>query len=99
MQSTHEFLQAVKARHSVKSDYALAPLLGVTRASISRLQSGKDFMGDSTAIKVAKLLEIDARYVLACTHAERAKEETEKAVWQGFAALFPQDTPERFCIM
>lgn len=96
MNTTRDFLQAVKARHCVRSDYALAPLLGVTRASVSRLQNGKDFLGDSTAITVGKLLQIDPAFVVACAHAERAKETAEKSLWQGLADRL---APETLCIM
>lgn len=81
MNSTIAFLDAVKARHGAPSDYSVAKLLGVTHQAISRWRIGKDFMGDSTALTVARLLEIDPAYVIACAHAERAKKADERAVW------------------
>lgn len=82
MTTTCDFLDAIKARHGLPSDYALAAKIGITRSSVSRLRNHKDTLGDSTAIKVAELLEIDAGYVAACAHAERAKRADEKALWQ-----------------
>lgn len=82
MKATVQFLDAVKSRHSIPSDYALAPMLGITRAQVSRLRHGKDFFSDVTAMKVAGLLEIDAGIVVASAHAERAKSEGEKALWR-----------------
>lgn len=82
METTLHFLDAVKARHGLKSDYSLAPLLGITRSAVSKFRSGKDFFGDSTAIRVAELLEIDPAIVLASVHAERAKSEAEKTAWR-----------------
>lgn len=82
METTLQFLDAVKTRHGLTSDYSLAPILGVTRSAVSKFRSGKDFLGDSTALRVAELLEIDAGIVLAAVHRERAKTESEKAAWK-----------------
>jgi hypothetical protein len=81
MQTTLHFLDAVKARHELPSDYALAPLLGITRSEVSRLRNRKNYLGDSTAIKVAELLEIDSGIVIAAVHAERAKSDAERTAW------------------
>lgn len=97
--TTIGFLDALKARNGGASDYAIAKILGVTQQTVSRWRVGKDFLGDSTAIKVGKLLEIDPRYVVACAHAERAKTDDEKTVWQGFAALLPDSGKLPICIM
>lgn len=82
MRTTVDFLDAVKARHALPSDYSLAPVLGITRAEVSRLRNRKSALGDSTALQVAKLLDIDPAQVIASAHAERAKHPEEKAVWQ-----------------
>lgn len=95
MKTTVEFLDAVKASKSVPSDYALAPVLGVTRSQISRFRNGKDYLGDSTAIRVAELLELPPAFVVACVHAERSKEKAEFSLWQGIAARFEPS----ICIM
>lgn len=84
MKTTIEFLDAVKAKHGVASDYALAPILGVTRSAMSKYRQKKDFLGDSTAIRVAELLEIDPLIVVASVHFERSKIDQEKALWKGF---------------
>lgn len=81
MRTTVEFLDAVKDRNSLTSDYALSNLLGITRSAVSALRNKKDFMGDSTAIRVAELLDLHPGYVMACCHAERAKKAEEKAAW------------------
>ena len=82
MQTTNAFLDAVKAKTGVPSDYAIAKILGVTQQTVSRYRVKKDFLGDSTAIRVAGILEIDAAIVIACAHAERAKSEQEREVWE-----------------
>lgn len=85
MQRTIDFLDAVKARHSLVSDYQLAPFLGVTRSCVSRMRVGKDYLGEKTALRVAEALEIEWSYVVACANAERAKDPLMKAKWASMA--------------
>lgn len=84
--NTIALLDAVKARHGLKSDYAAAELLGMTRSQISRYRNGQDFFGDEVAIKVASLLGEDPGLILLHVHAERAKDDTSRAVWRGLTA-------------
>lgn len=82
MQTTSDFLDAVKAKRGLASDYALAKLLGITTSGVSAYRTKRTFLGDSQAIHVAELLEMDPAIILAAVHAERAKTEPEKAVWR-----------------
>jgi len=82
MKTTVEFLDALKAKTGAPSDYALAPILGVTRSAVSRYRNEKDYFSDEMALKVASILEIEPFIVLAAVHAERAKTEPEKAAWK-----------------
>ena len=82
MKTTIEFLDELKARKGGISDYAVAKILGVTQQTISKYRVGKDYLGDSTAIRVAELLEINPAIVVSAVHAERSKSEQEKAVWR-----------------
>lgn len=81
MNTSIEFLDAVKARHSVPSDYKLSFLLGITQQEVSKLRNQKSFLGDQTALKVAELLDLSPGIVLSAVHAERAKVPAEKAAW------------------
>ena len=81
MTTTLQFLDAVKARHSIESDYKLAKLMGVGQQTISNYRNRKSTMDDSMVLKVANLLEEDPGIVLAAVHAERAKRPEEKAAW------------------
>lgn len=81
MKTTCDFLDAVKSKHGLASDYALASVLGITRSSVSKFRVGKDFLGDSTAIRVAQLLEMDPAKIIASVHFERAKKDDERAAW------------------
>lgn len=83
MKTTIDFLNAVKAAKNLTSDYQLAKFLGLTQSSISLSMSGRTYLGDESAIKVAEALKIDPAQVIASVHYERAKKEEEKAVWRG----------------
>lgn len=98
MRTTIQFLDALKARNGGASDYAIAKIIGCTRSQISKYRTGRDFFGSETAITVANLLEIDAGFVLACCHAERARSERERQEWQGIAALFPKSIKALFVL-
>ena len=82
---TVEFLDAVKRRHDLPSDYAAAALIGLTRSQVSKYRNGKDYFGDDTCERVAELLSLDAGYVMACVHAERAKTPSVRQVWEALA--------------
>jgi Phage related protein/Helix-turn-helix len=88
MKTTVQFLDAVKAKHNLPSDYALAKILGITRSGVSKFRVGKDYLGEDTAIKVAELLDLDPGYVMVCIASERAKNPQVKAAWKYTAQLF-----------
>lgn len=81
MTSTVELLDRLKLHRAIPSDYQLAKALGVTQQTISRYRVGKDSFSDSTALKVAELLDMDPAIVAATAHAERAKSDPERAMW------------------
>lgn len=85
MQTTVEFLDAVKEKHGIPSDNQLAIRLGSTRSSVSNYRGKKNYLEDEVAVKVAALLEIDPAYVMACIHAEREKNQEVKKVWSRMA--------------
>ncbi len=82
MNTTIEFLDALKAHTGATSDYALAPILGITRSAVSKYRNKHDFFSDAMAIKAAQILEIDTDFALLAIRAERARTPDEKAVWR-----------------
>jgi len=86
MRNTLEFLDAVKARHQLTSDYQLAKFLGVRQATISGYRNGSRALDETMAMKVAAALALDPAHVLACIAAERAKDEAIKKAWRRAAA-------------
>lgn len=85
METTNELLDQVKARHGLKSDYALAAKLGMTRSLISAYRTNKRMLGDEAAMRVAELLAIDPAYVFASMEAQRTQNEAARAVWERLA--------------
>lgn len=83
---TLDFIDAVKRHREISSDYACAQVLGITRSQLSRYRNGRDYFGDETAVKVADMLGMDAGYVMACIHAERASNPEIRVRWEGVAA-------------
>jgi len=86
MKTSNDFVRAIRARHNVLSDYALAKLLGITRSAVSEHKLGlSKAFGDQTGYRIAELLDLDPGYVLASLAAERAKTPEVKRVWQRMA--------------
>ena len=88
--TTVEFIDAIRAKHNLPSDYAAKKLLSVSRATISNYRTGKQFFDDAVALRAAELLDLSPGHVLACIHEERAKRPQVKAAWHQVArALAP----------
>ncbi|WP_229415648.1 helix-turn-helix domain-containing protein [Pseudoduganella armeniaca] len=71
--NTLEYLDAVKRRHGITSDYALAKLLKIGQPAISAYRNGRRIIDDDTALAVAVALEVNPLAVIAAANAERAK--------------------------
>lgn len=91
--NTIEYLQAVKTRLDITSDYALAARLGITRSAVSKLQQGGVSFSDDVALTIAEILKLNPLVVIASANAERAKTPEMRARWmdviQGFLTLLP----------
>jgi len=86
--NTLEYLDAVKAKLGIESDYALAASLGVTRSAVSTFMRGKGIFGDDVALTVAEILQINPLEVIAAANAERAKTPEQKARWTNLVEKF-----------
>lgn len=83
--NTREYLAAVKAKHNIASDYALAKLLNVSRHRVSEWQSGKGAMGPLMCFKVAELLGEQPAGVIAeieLERAEKAEKDEDADAWK-----------------
>lgn len=84
MHSIVELFDAVKTAQSIKSDYRLAQLLGVTDSAINAVRKRNGSVSDATALKIAELAGLPDDYVVACAHAHRATDQ-ERPVWERIA--------------
>lgn len=101
--NTPEYLDALRAKLNLPSDYALAKQLGLTRQAISNYRAGTNHFEDEIAMEVAKILEMHPGIVLLDMRRQRAKNPETKAVWttlaekfsMGFEVLISHATPRR----
>jgi transcriptional regulator with XRE-family HTH domain len=81
MKTTVEYLDALRERLDLPSDYAASKVLGVTRAAASKWRQGRTTFDDLTACKVADILGIEPLEVIAACNFERASDERSREVW------------------
>lgn len=88
MKTTIEYLDMIKRKLSLPSDYALANALGITRESVSQLRNGKTSMGIETALKAGEFLGIDGHAIYADSQIERAKKPEIREFWLSISEKF-----------
>lgn len=91
MLTTNEFLDAVKAKHGIASDYKLGQFLELSENAVSHYRKGRSLFDTSVSLKVADALGIDRAFVVACVEherAERAGKDQEAAMWEIVAGKF-----------
>lgn len=87
-----DFLDAVKARHKLTSDYQLAKHLRWPQPRVSMYRTGRREFDDDSALQIAAELTLDPAYVLACIAAARAKRADIKRHWLAAARLLKTGT-------
>lgn len=90
--NTVEFLDAVKARHKLATDYKLAKFLGWTPQRLSGYRIGRREFDDDSCVQIAAALEVPPAYVMACIAAARAKRADIKKHWLAAARLLKTGT-------
>jgi len=85
---TVEYLDAVKARLELPSDYQLAKVLGVTTQSITQYRSGRSALGIETAMKAGEILRVDGHKIYADGQIERAKNSAQSDFWREISEKF-----------
>lgn len=94
MIDTLQFFDLIKTRHNLRSDYELARRLLITPASVSLHRKKPHGMDNLLALRVAKMLDYPAEYVLSCAACERAKCTEEKQVWMRLNACLERHLDE-----
>ncbi len=88
MQTIDTLLDQVKAKHGIKSDYKLAPFLGVTQNTVANWRHARSRPDDNTLARMADLAGVDpiTVEVLAVQfQAERSQSEDVRKMWQSIA--------------
>ena len=93
MKTTIEFLDAVKEKLGIESDYGLAKRLGFPLSTMSNYRTGRRVLDDDAALTVALALDVHPFNVIAAINVERAKTPETRARWmnviEGFLSLLP----------
>ena len=85
---TLEYLEAVKIRRGITSDYALAKVLGVTQSAVSSYRTGNSRINDDVALTIAEILGLHPIEVIAQANAERAKTPEQRQRWSSVMEKF-----------
>lgn len=101
--NTTEYLDLVRRKLGLPSDYALQKPLGVSKSQLSKYRTGNDSMSDVMAMRVAELCGLPAAQVLLDMHMERSKTPEIRAAWadimekisESFKALLLGASPRR----
>lgn len=67
------------------TDYRLHQVLEVSKSAVSNWRVGKGSFSDTTALKIAELLNENPSYLLALAAAERATDEAAQKAWASLA--------------
>ncbi|KFX61032.1 helix-turn-helix domain-containing protein [Paraburkholderia fungorum] len=83
MKTTVEYLDALREKLHLPSDYAAAKVLGVTPSTVSKYRLGRSVFDEKVAIQAAELIGIDPLEVISACKAESASDDHIRAVWTG----------------
>ncbi|MES2367190.1 MAG: hypothetical protein V4563_15035 [Pseudomonadota bacterium] len=97
--NTPEYLDLVRERLHLPSDYALQKPLGVSKQLISNYRTGKEILSDTVALRVAEIIGMHPGLVVLDMHRQRSKTSEEATIWddiyKGFRTLLPHAKIER----
>ena len=91
--TTNEFLDAVRERYGLLSDYRLAQFLKLGQTTISSYRTERSRLHDTVCVDVARALNIDPRYVLATIAAERSPVPEIAGYWRSVARVIKSGAP------
>lgn len=84
MKTTAQYLDAIREKYELPSDYAVAMKLGISRHAPSNYRHCKNAFDNHTCLLVARALETPLEQVIADMEIQREKDEKKKADWLGF---------------
>lgn len=88
MNATNRWLDAVKKRLDLSSDYQLGKVLSISSSRIGNYRSNPArVMDDDLAVKVAEVLKVPAARIIGELHAEKAKSPDVRAAFLRIAQM------------
>lgn len=87
---TYEYLDLVREKLHLPSDYALQKPLGISKTQLSNYRNGRDSLSDSMCLRIAEICGIDAAQVMLDAHLERSKTPEIRAAWEAMMRAYSQ---------
>lgn len=84
MKTTAEYLDEIKSKTGIESDYGVAMKLGLSRFAVSNYRHCKNAFDNHTCLIVARTLGTPLEQVIADMELQREKDEKKKADWLSF---------------
>ena len=82
MKTCNDYLDACKAKLGLNSDYQLCKIFGWSSGKIGNYRKNRSSFDVHASIQVAELLEISPEEIIAAASFERAKDDSERAIWE-----------------
>lgn len=76
------YIDAAKKKLNIDSDNALSIEMGLTRSAVSRYRTHKSFFDDYACFKLAEILEVDARVIMAEMRLIKEKDPEKSEFWK-----------------
>lgn len=81
MKTSRDYIDELKQKLAIKSDYEIAKELGISFQSVSFYRLGKRALDDYTASRIADELGIEPMQIVAAANLEREKCEKKRGYW------------------
>lgn len=91
MSNTLKLLERVRERTETKSNYAVYSALSVQAGVFKRWIEGTGYPGNAAAFKIAEILEMDAKAIIALIEEDKAESKEARAYWR---SLCPESVRE-----
>lgn len=82
MKTVDNYLDSLKKKYDIKSDYALAKFLGISKQRITTYRQGRASFNTEFSIIIAKFLGLDPLEVISAMHAVREKDSLARSFWK-----------------
>ena len=82
MKTVDDYLDSLKKKYELKSDYALAKFLGISKQRITTYRQGRSSFNTEFSIIVAKFLGLEPMEIIAAMNAVREKDNLAQTFWK-----------------